>query len=83
MALSRRARVRWAVAVLLIGLPAWIVAATSLAGWAEARWGRLPFAAELLFYIALGLVWIMPLRRLFRGIAARGQTDRATGGDEP
>lgn len=72
MALSRNARVRWAVAVLLVGLPVWIVAAASLAGWIEGRWGRLPVAAELLLYVALGLMWVLPLRRLFRGIAGQG-----------
>jgi len=68
LALSRRVRVFWALVALLIGLPAWIVAAASLAGWIESRWGRLPFAAELALFVALGLVWIVPLRRLFRGI---------------
>lgn len=69
MALSRQARIRRALVVLLVGLPAWIVAAASLAGWIEGRWGRLPVAAELALYVGLGLVWILPLRRLFRGIA--------------
>ena len=68
MALSWRARRRLAVLVLTLGLPAWIVAAVSLSGWMDARFGRLPVLAELPVYVTLGLVWIVPFRSVFRGI---------------
>jgi hypothetical protein len=72
MALSYKARKRLALLVLLVGMPLYIILAVNLVGWADARWGRLPFWAELLVYVGLGILWALPFRRLFRGI---GQDD--------
>ena len=63
--LSRAARVRWALLVLLVGLPLYVVAAVSLMN----ALPRLPLWGELLAYIGLGLIWIWPLKRLFLGLA--------------
>ncbi len=68
MALSWRTRRRLAVLVLTVGLPAWIVAAVSLTGWMDARFGRLPVLAELAVHVALGVLWVLPFRFVFRGI---------------
>jgi len=68
MALSYKARRRWSLVVLLVGLPVWIVAAVTLVGWLD----RPPFLVELAIYLGLGLIWALPLRALFRGI---GQAD--------
>lgn len=68
MALSYKARRRWALIILLIGLPLYIVAAVTVVDLFE----RPPFWAELLIYVGLGIVWALPLRAVFRGV---GQAD--------
>ncbi|MCU0801553.1 MAG: DUF2842 domain-containing protein [Rhodobacteraceae bacterium] len=65
MALSYKARKRWALIVLLVGLPVYIVAAVNIVDLFE----RPSFWVELLVYIGLGILWAIPLRKLFRGIA--------------
>lgn len=68
MAMTWRTRRRLAALILTVGLPAWIVAAVSLTGWIDARYGRLPMLAELAVYLALGFLWALPFRFVFRGI---------------
>lgn len=68
MALSYKSRRRWSMLILLIGLPAYIVAAIVLV----AQFDRPPFWLELTIYVVLGLVWIVPFKAVFRGI---GQAD--------
>jgi len=68
MALSYKSRRRWALIILLIGLPVYIVVAVSVVNALE----RPPLWAELLIYVVLGFVWMMPFRFIFRGI---GQAD--------
>ena len=63
-----KARKRWSLVILLIGLPLYIMAAVSLANWIDRTWGRQPILIELAVYIGLGILWIMPFRRVFRGI---------------
>ena len=64
MALSRKARVRWSLLILLVGLPIYIVAAVSLVALFE----RPPLWLELLIYVALGILWALPFRFIFRGV---------------
>lgn len=68
MPLSYKARKRWSLVVLLIGLPAYVVAAVSLVNWID----RPSIWVELLIYVGLGFVWIVPLKRVFIGV---GQPD--------
>ncbi|MBN2905214.1 MAG: DUF2842 domain-containing protein [Rhodobacteraceae bacterium] len=68
MALSYKARRRWSLIILLIGLPLYVVLAVTVMNWLD----RPPFWIELLVYLALGIVWALPLRFVFRGI---GQPD--------
>ena len=68
MALSYKARRRWSLFVLVIGLPLYVVAAVNLVGVVE----RPSIFVELLVYVVLGVVWAFPLRFIFRGI---GQAD--------
>lgn len=63
-----RVRKRWSLLLLLVGLPLYIVVAISLVNWAEARFGALPFLAELAVYVALGVLWVLPFKRVFTGI---------------
>lgn len=71
MALSYRARRGLSLAILLIGLPVYIVVAISVISLMD----RPPFWAELLVYVFLGFLWVIPFRHVFRGI---GQADPDT-----
>jgi hypothetical protein len=64
MALSWRARRRWALVVLLAGLPLYVALAVSLVALFE----RPGIVVELAIYIGLGLAWALPLRFIFRGV---------------
>ena len=64
MALSYKARRRWSLVVLLIGLPLYIILAISVVNWM----GRPPFLLELAVYIVLGFLWAVPFRAIFRGV---------------
>jgi len=68
MALSYKARRRWALVILLIGMPAYIVAAVSVVNMIE----RPSIWVELLVYIALGILWALPFKFIFRRV---GQAD--------
>lgn len=78
MALGYKARKRWSLAVLLVALPIYIVAAVTLTDWLRARYDGLPMLVELIVFVALGVVWILPLKRVFLGV---GQPDPDEGQD--
>ena len=63
--MSKSVRKLLCVLVLVIGLPLYIVVATSVVG----LFDRPPFIVELGVYVALGVLWVLPLRKLFLGIA--------------
>ena len=71
MRLSWRARRRWSLAVLLVGLPLYIVAAVTL----MSTLARLPLLLELAAYVLLGVLWALPLRFVFRGIGREEERD--------
>lgn len=68
MALSYKARRRWALVILLLGLPLYIIAAVVLISLFE----RPSTLVELAIYVGLGVLWAVPFRFVFRGI---GQAD--------
>ena len=68
MALRYKARRRWSLAILLIGLPVYLVVAISAVNMLE----RPAIWVELLIYLGLGIVWILPFKFIFKGI---GQAD--------
>lgn len=68
MALSYKARRRWSLVILIVGLPVYIVAAVTLTGLFE----RPPFVLELAIYVGLGFLWALPFKFVFRGV---GQAD--------
>ena len=68
MALSYKARRRWALVILLVGLPVYIVLAVTLMSLIE----RPSVLVELAIYVGLGVIWAIPLKFVFRGI---GQAD--------
>ena len=68
MALSYKARRRWSLVILLIGLPLYVVVAVGVIG----LFDRPPIWLELLIYVSLGVLWALPVKFIFRGI---GQAD--------
>ena len=72
MALSYQARKRWALAILLIGLPVYLVVAVNLVD----LFDRPPFLVELAIYIGLGFLWALPFRFIFKGIGQADPADR-------
>ena len=78
--LSRTARRRLSLAILLVGLPAYVVFAVEIAG----RLGRLPAPLEFAVYAILGVAWILPFKAVFRGIGrAEEEGAERRGGDAP
>ena len=65
MALSYKARKRLAIFILLVALPAYVVAAVTLVNWID----RPSMWVELSVYVGLGVAWVLPLRRVFLGVA--------------
>ncbi|NIZ15316.1 DUF2842 domain-containing protein [Phaeobacter sp. HF9A] len=62
--LSYKARRFWALMILLVGMPLYIVLAVSIINWL----GRPPIWLELLVYVALGIAWVLPFKFVFRGV---------------
>lgn len=72
MALAYKTRRRLSLLILLIGMPLYIVVAVTIMTYLD----RPPIWLELLIYIALGFLWALPFRAVFRGV---GQADPAAG----
>ena len=68
MPLSYKAKRRYALLILLVGLPLYIIAAVSVVNWLE----RPSIWVELLVYVGLGILWIVPFKFVFKGV---GQAD--------
>lgn len=64
MALSYKSRRRWSLIILLVGLPVYIVAAVTIMNWL----GRPPLWVELAVYVALGILWALPFKAVFKGV---------------
>jgi uncharacterized protein (DUF983 family) len=79
MALSYTARKRWSLVVLLIGLPVYIVAAVNLID----LFDRPALWVELLVYVGLGVVWALPFKFLFKGIAQHDPHGQKAEGHDP
>jgi hypothetical protein len=68
MSLSYKTRKRLALLILFVGLPLYIVVAVNVVE----MFGRPGFLVELVIWVALGIVWALPLKSIFKGI---GQPD--------
>jgi hypothetical protein len=68
MALSYKTRRRLALLILLVGLPLYIAAAW----WVTSLFERPSLLIELAIYVALGFIWALPFKFIFRGV---GQAD--------
>lgn len=68
MSLSYKARRRLALLILLVGLPIYVITCVTVVNLLE----RPSIWVELLIYVALGVVWALPFKFIFKGI---GQAD--------
>lgn len=75
MALSYKARRRWSLVILLVGLPLYIMAAVTVMNWLD----RPAIWVEFLVYVVLGILWALPFRFVFRGV---GQADPDASSDD-
>lgn len=66
--LSYKARRRWSLVLLLVGMPLYIVVAVTILNWMD----RPPIWLEFVVYVALGILWVLPFKFIFRGV---GQAD--------
>ncbi len=64
MRLGYAARRRWSLVILLVGLPVYIVLAVAF----MALFDRPSPLLECLIYVALGILWALPFRMVFRGV---------------
>ena len=72
--LSYRARRIWSIIVLVVGLPLYIIVAVNVVDMFE----RPSFLVELLIFVVLGIIWMLPLRFVFLGV---GRADPDAPGD--
>lgn len=68
MALSYKARRRWSLVILLVGLPLYIAACLFVIS----LFDRPPIWLEFAVYVVLGIVWALPFKAVFIGV---GQAD--------
>lgn len=64
MPLSYKSRRRWSLVILLIGLPLYIVVAVTIINSLD----RPPIWLELVIYVVLGFLWMLPFKFVFSGI---------------
>lgn len=68
MQLSYKARRRWSLIILILGIPLYIVAAVNVIDLFE----RPSIWVEFAVYLGLGVAWAIPLKFIFIGV---GQAD--------
>lgn len=68
MALTYKQKRRWSLFLLVVFLPIYILVAVVIMSVA----GRAPIVIEFLIYVALGIGWVLPFKKVFLGI---GQVD--------
>lgn len=62
--MTYRRRKLLALLVLVLGLPGYVAVAWVVVS----AIGRQPLLVEVAIYLVLGIVWVLPLRRLFLGL---------------
>ncbi len=75
MALSHKAKRGWALVLLLVWLPLYIIVAIGVL----ALVGSMNFWVQLLVYAFLGIAWALPFKPVFTGI---GRADPETEEEE-
>ena len=51
-----------------MGLPLYIVVAVNFTDWLRARYDGLPVLVELLVFVGLGFLWMLPMKSVFIGV---------------
>ena len=76
---DRRRRLLWTTLLLLVGLPVYLIGASYLVAainpiidTPEGPVRALHWSVELIIYIALGVFWALPLKRLVQGLGKSG-----------
>ncbi|WP_424941885.1 DUF2842 domain-containing protein [Aliiroseovarius crassostreae] len=64
MALSYKTRKRLSLLILVLGLPAYII----MAIWVVSLFDRPPIWLELIIYVVLGFLWMLPFKKVFLGV---------------
>ena len=64
MSLSYKARRRWSLVILLVGLPAYVVCVVTILNMLD----RPSIWVEFAVYVVLGILWALPFRFVFRGV---------------
>ena len=64
MALSYKNRRRLALFLLLVWLPLFVVVAVTIMNMID----RPPLWLELIIYVALGVIWALPFKSVFKGV---------------
>ena len=73
MALSYKARKRWSLVILLVGLPIYVVVTVSVINWLYPDPLTLPPPlVQVGIFLGIGLLWAFPLKFIFKGV---GQED--------
>lgn len=72
MALSHKAKKRWSLVILLVGMPVYVIVTMNILTYFWEEPNRPPILVELLAYLVLGFLWILPFRKVFLGV---GQAD--------
>ncbi|MFT6773414.1 MAG: hypothetical protein ACJA1L_001124 [Paracoccaceae bacterium] len=70
MALSHKAKRRWALLLLVVWMPLFVVAAL----WTVSLFDRPSMWVELAVYAVLGLIWAIPFKMVFLGVG-RGEDE--------
>ena len=78
--LSYKARKRLAIAILVLGVPAYVVVCVSVMNWLYPDpLNRPSLLVEFAIYVGLGVAWALPLKGIFKGI---GRADPDAPGDD-
>ncbi|MEY8831477.1 DUF2842 domain-containing protein [Sedimentitalea sp. XS_ASV28] len=77
--LSYKARRRWALVILLVGLPIYIMVAVTIMN----SLNRPPVLVEFVIYIVLGVIWALPFKFVFRGIGQADPDEGRQGNGKP
>lgn len=68
MSMDLKTRKRWSLVILLVGLPLYLIVAWFVTNLIYDLWGRMPLLLEFVVYVGLGIIWILPFRKVFSGI---------------
>lgn len=74
MALSYKSRRRWALILLLVWLPFYIVVAVSVLAFMPTP----PKWLQLIIYILLGILWALPFKAVFKGVGREEPENEST-----